>query len=284
MRPRKKTRVESRAASTPSVATPVAEEFSDVPESVAASVPPELDPELWTDEQEIALFKGMIKWKPVGMHKHYRMISLSQHLRSHGHREQHTRPQGIWTKLGSLYNLRTLDEREDAFNEISSDDLDALTERFCEYRLPREDFGDMMFERRLEERKSSSPGMISGTAEGRASTVEDTEEPRSSPASSVRRRYFRRGRGARGRSKLQTESTPRGRAKASPEPSADEKEEEDEDKDSEEEEDEDNDEDDDDEEEEEEEEEDAPTPRGTRGRGRGRGRGARGGRRGKRRG
>lgn len=33
----------------------------------------------------------------------------------------------------------------------------------------------MMFERRLEERKSSSPGMISGTAEGRASTVEDTE-------------------------------------------------------------------------------------------------------------
>lgn len=84
MRPRKKTRVESRAASTPSVATPVAEEFSDVPESVAASVPPELDPELWTDEQEIALFKGMIKWKPVGVS----FCAASLHT-YHGHYDCH---------------------------------------------------------------------------------------------------------------------------------------------------------------------------------------------------
>ena len=32
-----------------------------------------------------------------------------------------------------------------------------------------------MFERRLEKHKSSSPGLFSGTAEGRASTVDDTE-------------------------------------------------------------------------------------------------------------
>ena len=47
----------------------------------------------------------------LGMHKHVRMIALSQHLRSHGHRELHTSTKGIWVKLGSLYNLKTLDER-----------------------------------------------------------------------------------------------------------------------------------------------------------------------------
>ena len=45
------------------------------------------------------------------MHKHFRMIALAQHLRSHGHREDHTRIPGIWSKLDGLYNLRTLDER-----------------------------------------------------------------------------------------------------------------------------------------------------------------------------
>ena len=61
MPPRKKARLESQAASTPSVSTPAAEE------KLAEDIPPELDPDLWTDEQEIALFKGMIKWKPVGV-------------------------------------------------------------------------------------------------------------------------------------------------------------------------------------------------------------------------
>ena len=49
-----------------------------------------------------------------GMHKHFRMIALSQHLRNHGFnpaKEPHTRIPGIWKKLGSLYNLEALDER-----------------------------------------------------------------------------------------------------------------------------------------------------------------------------
>ena len=48
------------------------------------------------------------------MHKHFRMLSISQHLRNHGHNpksEPHTGIPGIWKKLDSLYNLRVLDER-----------------------------------------------------------------------------------------------------------------------------------------------------------------------------
>ena len=52
--------------------------------------------------------------KLVGMHKHFRMIAISQHLRNHGYtsaKDDHTRIPGIWQKLGKLYNLDALDER-----------------------------------------------------------------------------------------------------------------------------------------------------------------------------
>ncbi len=52
--------------------------------------------------------------KNKGMHKHFRMIAISQHLRNHGYtsaKDDHTRIPGIWEKLGKYYNLDALDER-----------------------------------------------------------------------------------------------------------------------------------------------------------------------------
>ena len=51
------------------------------------------------------------------MHKHFRMISISENLRNHGYngyatqKYSHTRIPGIWEKLGTLYNLEALDIR-----------------------------------------------------------------------------------------------------------------------------------------------------------------------------
>jgi hypothetical protein len=48
------------------------------------------------------------------MHKHFRMLAISEHMRTHGYapaNEQHTRLPGIWKKMGTLYNLDGLDER-----------------------------------------------------------------------------------------------------------------------------------------------------------------------------
>ena len=68
MPPRRKPRLSSRATSTPSgdVNEPSVEQIQtpvkgNVPKSFAVA------PDAWTDEQETSLFKGMIRWKPVGL-------------------------------------------------------------------------------------------------------------------------------------------------------------------------------------------------------------------------
>jgi MRG-binding protein len=122
----------------------------------------------WADEQETQLFKSMMKWKPTGMHKHFRMVSIHADMRSHGFAADdapHTRIPGIWRKLHQLYDLRALDERENAYafdNEPDpTDPSDANT--VPEFELPEDEFGNMVWERRFhgpESVASSSPPMI----------------------------------------------------------------------------------------------------------------------------
>jgi MRG-binding protein len=60
-----------------------------------------------------------------GMHKHFRMIAIHNYMVSQGvvnSGDQHTTISGLWTKLGSLYNLPILDEREDSSLNSSSDE------------------------------------------------------------------------------------------------------------------------------------------------------------------
>ncbi|MCJ1357569.1 MAG: hypothetical protein MMC33_007565 [Icmadophila ericetorum] len=186
MAPRKKV---GQATATTAVSQASPDELMpDGPADEGTSPKAALDP--WTDEQEISLFKGIIKWKPVGMHKHFRMIALSQYLRSHGYKEQHTNIPGIWKKLGTLYNLEALDQREDAFNETTSEFDDAGDEDFVEFDLPQAEFGERMYERRFATTTSSSPASErfqpvndNNKNARRPSTVDDSEDPRSSPAS-----------------------------------------------------------------------------------------------------
>lgn len=67
MPPRKKTK---RAHSTTPPQTDAAQSSADTPGSSDSAGKPEGDYDLlsdpWTDEQETALLKAIIKWKPVG--------------------------------------------------------------------------------------------------------------------------------------------------------------------------------------------------------------------------
>ena len=73
MPPRKKARLSSRAASSPSAETPKEATPAASPKATTEATEPErpaLAPDPWTDEQETALFKGIVKWKPVGKFDH----------------------------------------------------------------------------------------------------------------------------------------------------------------------------------------------------------------------
>lgn len=94
------------------------------------------------------------------MHKHFRMIAISEHLRNHGFDpdfHKHTRIPFIWQKLRTFYNLDIIDEREN-FDEDEPEDRPE--DRYNEFSLPSETFGEAMYQRRFadtEDPPSSPP-------------------------------------------------------------------------------------------------------------------------------
>ncbi|OAA61426.1 CT20 family protein [Cordyceps fumosorosea ARSEF 2679] len=138
MPPRKRARGGATSASTPARDDDAMD--VDTPQPAPASPVKEQMPgynSLWTDDQVSSLFKGVIRWKPAGMHKHFRMIAISEHLRNHGFDpdlHQHTRIPYIWQKLRAYYNLDLIDDRENI------DDEDDEGERYIDFVLPHDDF------------------------------------------------------------------------------------------------------------------------------------------------
>lgn len=203
MPPKKKGKDAARAASTPldEDAMVIDSPTSETPKPVEEPTKPNEDllNDPWTDEQETSLFKGIMKWKPNGIHKHFRMIALSEHLRNHGYDPRvhaHTRIPGIWAKLRTLYNMDIIDERENSFEYE-----DEVKDRYLEFRLPEEDYGEVLFMRgQRTSDAGSSPPRLNRSPSPRAtkkrkrgdtvtqaqdsSVIDDTDEARTSPARS----------------------------------------------------------------------------------------------------
>lgn len=227
----------------------------------------------------------LLTFRETGMHKHFRMLAISEYLRTNGYDPAvytHIRIPGIWKKLSEFYNMPLIDDRENNMDALEDPNYD---ERFKDFDLPWEKYGDLIMQRALADptEEPSSPSQQSekspastrkrkrgdnvGAPKTRSSTVEESDaenehDTLDAPPSSALK------------SARSTRSAKRAASKAKAEPAeeeenAEDEEEEEEEQSSEEE----------GESEEEEEEEEAPTTRSTRGpgrgkrRGRGRGRG-----------
>ena len=110
------------------------------------------------------------------------MLAIHEYMMSQGvinPADEHTKIPGVWEKLGSLYNLPILDDREDSIMNDLPDEGGKVVELYSPFSLPEDEYGAKMFARRLDPDGSKSPDRDPSR---RASTVPDTDEPGSSPA------------------------------------------------------------------------------------------------------
>lgn len=83
------------------------------------------------------------------MHKHFRMLAIAEHMRSHGYDPAiytHLRIPGIWKKLNEFFNMPMIDDRENTLDVIQDPSYD---DQFKPFDLPWDEYGDLIMQRAI---------------------------------------------------------------------------------------------------------------------------------------
>ncbi|KAF9109806.1 DNA break repair nuclease [Mortierella sp. AM989] len=124
----------------------------------------------WDETMEMSLFYAATKFKPVGMHKHFRMINLQKQFNKNSHTPCTIAE--LWEKLGTMYDLQTLDEREDSGMLVDEDEeeeeeddeeRDISFKNSEEFVLPLHEFDHLVKDVAQEPSRNPSPSPMRTT-------------------------------------------------------------------------------------------------------------------------
>lgn len=139
----------------------------------------------WDEQAEVTLFRGIMRYRPVGIHKNFHMICLHDYFNKNA--AVQVSIDELWNKLETLYDTEALDEMDDTDDE-SEDAIDSkgritLSEHMATLRgfsLPIDDYETLMDEHRLASSNASARMSASPSALSRSNS------PQSAGAESVK--------------------------------------------------------------------------------------------------
>ncbi|KAI9472264.1 MAG: chromatin modification-related protein EAF7-domain-containing protein [Benjaminiella poitrasii] len=140
----------------------------------------------WDAGMELALLNAISRCKPVGIHKHFRIISIQKQFNQHS--PITCSIEEIWQKLSGFYGMEALDELEEEDEEQEAEEREEQDKRkgnIHEFSLPLEDYEQLISEHRQDDQSISSVREESSSPIIPPAKRTRTNKRDSSPANSV---------------------------------------------------------------------------------------------------
>ncbi|KAJ3056825.1 hypothetical protein HK097_003708 [Rhizophlyctis rosea] len=141
---------------------PMVSSTSDRPPSSAHSSTSTAVPAVeWTPDLEVPFFQGVARFRPVGVHKHFRMLNVQRFFKKQTGLV--VTIEQLWDRLGHYYNLEALDGLADESDEEMTSESRRKRSAYpfkvtTEFTLPAEDFESIITEHRRAESGSDGEG------------------------------------------------------------------------------------------------------------------------------
>lgn len=145
----------------------------------------------WTYDSEIALFKAIVSYRPIGLHKSLHLISILNTVNS---QLPTTSPpitlQDIKSKLDELYDIKGIEDQEDESEGTQAEeDPNQKESKFTEFQFPFEDFVGIIEDRGkgIEGDGSipSSPEAVMSVRSGRSGGGRGTKRRREESSAAI---------------------------------------------------------------------------------------------------